>query len=205
VRSKRAIDLAGALLGAVVFAIPLLIASLLVWITMGRPILFRQARPGLHGRPFVIWKLRTMREAFDEAGHPLPNEVRLTRLGRFLRAVSVDELPEIVNVLRGEMSLVGPRPLRMEYLPHYTPHQARRHEVKPGITGWALIHGRNALTWEEKFDLDVWYVDHRNTWLDLRILLVTIWKVLRREGVTTRDDGMMPPFADLRGGAPRQG
>lgn len=204
-RSKRAIDLAGALLGAVVFAIPLLIASLLVWITMGRPILFRQARPGLHGRPFVIWKLRTMREAFDEAGHPLPNEVRLTRLGRFLRAVSVDELPEIVNVLRGEMSLVGPRPLRMEYLPHYTPHQARRHEVKPGITGWALIHGRNALTWEEKFDLDVWYVDHRNTWLDLRILLVTIWKVLRREGVTTRDDGMMPPFADLRGGAPRQG
>ena len=204
-RSKRAIDLAGALLGAVVFAIPLLIASLLVWITMGRPLLFRQARPGLHGRPFVIWKLRTMREAFDEAGHPLPNEVRLTRLGRFLRAVSVDELPEIVNVLRGEMSLVGPRPLRMEYLPHYTPHQARRHEVKPGITGWALIHGRNALTWEEKFDLDVWYVDHRNTWLDLRILLVTIWKVLRREGVTTRDDGMMPPFADLRGGAPRQG
>lgn len=203
-RLKRAIDLAGALLGAIVFAVPVLIASALVWITMGRPILFRQVRPGLDGRPFILWKLRTMREAFDEEGHPLPNEVRLTRLGRFLRAISVDELPEIVNVLRGEMSLVGPRPLRMEYLPHYSPHQARRHEAKPGITGWALIHGRNALTWEEKFELDVWYVDHQSVWLDLRILLITVWKVLRREGVTTRDDGMMPPFAGLsEGSSPR--
>lgn len=202
---KRAIDLAGALLGAVVFAVPLLVAAVLVWITMGRPILFRQARPGLHGRPFVLWKLRTMREAFDRDGHPLRNELRLTRFGRFLRATSLDEVPEIVNVLRGEMSLVGPRPLRMEYLPHYTPDQARRHGVKPGITGWALIHGRNTLSWEEKFALDVWYVDHRNTWLDLRILLVTVWKVLRREGVTTRDNGMMPPFADLRDDRPPQG
>jgi sugar transferase EpsL len=198
---KRAIDVAGAILGAAVFVVPVLIAAALVRITMGRPVLFRQVRPGLHGRPFVIWKLRTMRETTDEANDPLAREARLTRLGRWLRTSSLDELPELLNVLRGEMSLVGPRPLRVEYLALYTPHQARRHEVRPGITGWALIHGRNALSWEEKFDLDVWYVDHRSVWLDLWILVVTVWKVLRCEGVTARGDKMMPWFTGTGSGA----
>jgi sugar transferase EpsL len=159
----------------------------------------RQLRPGLHGRPFTLLKFRTMTEARDPAGNLLPDEQRLTRLGRFLRRTSLDELPELINVLKGEMSLVGPRPLLMQYLDRYTPEQARRHEVKPGITGWAQINGRNALTWEEKFKLDVWYVDHRSFRLDLRIILLTVWKVLRQEGISQPGQATMEEFQGVAG------
>lgn len=169
------------------------IAVLIHW-TMGPPVLFRQRRPGLRGRPFTMFKFRTMRDATDARGIPLSDEQRLTRLGRFLRSTSLDELPELFNVLRGEMSLVGPRPLLMQYLDRYTPEQARRHEVKPGITGWAQVNGRNAISWEEKFRLDVWYVDHASFLLDLRILLLTVWKVVRREGVSAASHATMPEF-----------
>jgi sugar transferase EpsL len=149
----------------------------------GNPIFFRQKRPGYRGRPFWIYKFRTMTDTYDMQDNLLPDSQRITRVGRFLRSTSLDELPELFNVLRGEMSLVGPRPLLMQYLERYTPQQARRHEVLPGITGWAQVNGRNALTWEEKFDLDVWYVDHWSFGLDLKILLITAVKVLRREGI----------------------
>ncbi|MGB9792451.1 MAG: sugar transferase [Thermacetogeniaceae bacterium] len=158
------------------------------------PVLFRQVRPGLHGKPFVIYKFRTMRKAYDEEWRPLPDEQRLTRLGKWLRSTSLDELPELLNVLKGEMSLVGPRPLLMEYLDRYTPEQARRHEVKPGITGWAQVNGRNAISWEEKFRLDVWYVDNWSLWLDLKIILITLWKVLKREGISASGHATMPVF-----------
>lgn len=164
----------------------------------GAPVLFRQQRPGRHGRPFVIYKFRTMRELRDTEGRLLPDAQRLTHLGRFLRATSLDELPELFNVLKGEMSLVGPRPLLMEYLERYTPEQARRHEVKPGITGWAQVHGRNAITWEEKFKLDVWYVDHHSLGLDLKILWLTLVKVLRREGISASGHATMPEFQGPR-------
>jgi lipopolysaccharide/colanic/teichoic acid biosynthesis glycosyltransferase len=170
--------------------------ALLVWRTMGRPVLFRQARPGLHGKPFVMYKFRTMRDLRDAEGNLLPDEARLTPFGRWLRTTSLDELPELVNVLRGEMSLVGPRPLLMEYLERYTPEQARRHEVKPGITGWAQIHGRNNLSWEERLRLDVWYVDHWSLWLDLKILWRTLWMVLRREGISAQGHATMPRFGE---------
>jgi sugar transferase EpsL len=159
------------------------IVALLVRLNLGSPVLFRQVRPGFLGRPFVNLKFRTMRDAMDAQGHPLPDTVRLTKLGKFLRSLSLDELPELINVLRGEMSLVGPRPLLMQYLERYTPEQARRQHVLPGITGWAQINGRNALTWEEKFRLDVWYVEHWSLWLDVRILALTPWKALKREGI----------------------
>jgi len=168
--------------------------ALLVWRTMGRPVLFRQARPGLHGKPFVMYKFRTMRDLRDAEGKLLPNEARLTPFGRWLRSTSLDELPELLNVLRGEMSLVGPRPLLMEYLDRYTPEQARRHEVKPGITGWAQIHGRNNLSWDERFKLDVWYVDNWSLWLDVKILWRTLWMVLRREGISAQGHATMPEF-----------
>lgn len=161
---------------------------------LGSPVLFRQIRPGLHRKPFEIIKFRTMREAVDAHGKPLPDAERLSSFGRFLRSTSLDELPELWNVLRGDMSLVGPRPLLMEYLPLYTPEQARRHEIKPGITGWAQIHGRNTLSWEEKFALDVWYVDHRSLWLDLKILVLTIKKVVVREGISAQGEATMPKF-----------
>ena len=170
-----------------------LIASL-IFLTLGTPILFRQRRPGLHGKPFTLYKFRTMTDERDEQGNLLPDEQRLTRLGRFLRSTSLDELPELWNVLKGDMSLVGPRPLLMEYLPLYTPEQFRRHEVKPGITGWAQINGRNALTWEEKFKLDVWYVDHLSFFLDMKILFLTLWKVLTREGISYPGRETMPKF-----------
>ena len=150
---------------------------------MGPPVLFRQMRPGLHGRSFSLLKFRTMNDERDEKGELLPDEKRLTGLGRFLRSTSLDELPELFNVLKGEMSLVGPRPLLMQYLDRYTPEQARRHYVKPGITGWAQVNGRNAIAWEEKFKLDVWYVDNVSFWLDVKILAVTVWKILKREGI----------------------
>lgn len=168
--------------------------SLLIRTRLGYPILFTQTRPGLHGKPFTIYKFRTMTDERDADGKLLPDSDRLTRLGRFLRSTSLDELPELFNVIKGEMSLVGPRPLLMQYLNRYTPEQARRHEVRPGITGWAQINGRNALSWEEKFALDVWYVDNCSLWLDIRIIALTIWKVFRREGISHQGEATMPEF-----------
>jgi sugar transferase EpsL len=181
---KRSLDIAGAGCGLVLTAPLLLVVSALVRFTLGSPAIFRQTRPGLHGRPFVMYKFRTMKVLRSAGGEPLPDHQRLTRLGRLLRVTSLDELPELVNVLRGDMSLVGPRPLLMEYLELYTPEQARRHEVKPGITGWAQVNGRNAITWEEKFAHDVWYVQHVSFWVDLWILAKTFKKLLTREGVS---------------------
>ena len=168
--------------------------AILVQAKLGGPVFFRQIRPGLHGRPFQLIKFRTMRDAFDAQGQPLPDAERLTSFGRWLRATSLDELLEFWNVLKGEMSLVGPRPLLMEYLPLYSTEQARRHEVKPGITGWAQVNGRNALSWEEKFELDVWYVDHQSFWLDIKIIALTIQKVLFREGISAQGEATMPRF-----------
>ncbi len=161
-----------------------LLLILIVWISMGKPIFFYQLRPGYKGKPFTCYKFRTMVDLRDQDGNLLPDEMRLNRIGKFLRASSLDELPELINVLKGEMSLVGPRPLLLKYLDLYTPEQARRHAVLPGITGWAQVNGRNALTWEEKFQLDVWYVDHWSFGLDLKILARTIWKVIKREGIS---------------------
>lgn len=181
---KRLLDLA-LTIPALVILSPLLFAlSLVVWWRLGAPVFFRQQRPGRGGRPFTIYKFRTMTEARDGAGQLQPDTQRLTKFGRFLRATSLDELPELLNVLKGEMSFVGPRPLLMQYLDRYTPEQARRHEVRPGITGWAQINGRNALTWEAKFRLDVWYVGHISLWLDLKIMFLTAWKIIRREGIS---------------------
>ncbi|MGB9669088.1 MAG: sugar transferase [Anaerolineales bacterium] len=160
-----------------------LLLSLLVWINLGSPVIFAQLRPGYKGKPFVCYKFRTMNDKRDEFGNLLADEMRLTGLGKFLRATSLDELPELINVIKGEMSLVGPRPLLMQYLERYSAEQARRHDVLPGITGWAQINGRNTLTWEEKFRFDVWYVDHWSFWLDLKILALTVWKVIKREGI----------------------
>jgi lipopolysaccharide/colanic/teichoic acid biosynthesis glycosyltransferase len=162
--------------------------------SMGRPVLFRQRRPGLHGRPFEIAKFRTMRDAYDKTGAPLPDAERLTAVGKFLRSMSLDELPQLWNVLRGELSLVGPRPLLMQYLFRYSQEQARRHEVLPGITGWAQIHGRNAVDWDERFRLDVWYVDHWSLLLDLKILAMTALTLIRREGINRRDHATMYEF-----------
>jgi|UniRef100_A0A7C3V6C0 sugar transferase EpsL len=180
---KRTLDLVGAGLGLVLLAPLMAIIALMIWRDLGRPLFFRQVRPGVEGRPFELIKFRTMTEARDAAGNLLPDQARLTPLGRGLRALSLDELPELFNVLKGDMSLVGPRPLLMRYLPRYSPEQWRRHAVKPGITGWAQVNGRNAITWEQKFALDVWYVDHLSLKLDLKILALTLLKVLRREGV----------------------
>lgn len=185
--SKRVLDVTLALLGLIVLSPVLAAVALAVRVTMGRPVLFRQVRPGLHGRPFALVKFRTMKDALAADGAPLPDARRLTPLGGFLRRTSLDELPELWNVLRGDMSLVGPRPLLMEYVPLYTPEQARRHEVRPGITGWAQVHGRNRSDWSERFRHDVWYVDHRTLWLDLKILVRTVLTVLRADDV--RQDG----------------
>ena len=181
---KRLFDLVLSFSMLVVLSPLLVLVTLLVRIKLGFPILFHQQRPGLHGKPFTIYKFRTMTDVWDKDGNLLPDSDRLTGLGRFLRRTSLDELPELWNVLKGDMSIVGPRPLLMEYLDRYTPEQARRHEVWPGITGWAQVNGRNALTWEEKFALDVWYVDHVSLWLDLKIIALTIWKILRCEGIS---------------------
>ena len=174
------------------------IVAILVRCRMGTPVIFRQQRPGLHGRPFEMLKFRTMRDALGADGRLLSDAERLTDLGRFLRATSLDELPELWNVVKGEMSLVGPRPLLMDYLPLYDVEQARRHEVRPGVTGWAQVNGRNALTWAEKFALDVWYVDNRSLWLDFRILLMTAEKVVRRDGINAAGDATMPRFEGAR-------
>ena len=191
---KRGLDLAASGLGLVVLSPLLLVIAAAVRLTMGAPVVFRQVRPGLHGQPFTMHKFRTMHAACAAQGRLLPDAQRLTRLGSLLRKTSLDELPELWNVLKGDMSLVGPRPLLMEYLPRYNAEQARRHEVKPGITGWAQVNGRNALDWESKFALDVWYVDHRNLWLDARILAMTLATVLRREGISQAGHATMEEF-----------
>jgi len=191
---KRLFDLLVSLALLVVLAMPLLVLYAMVRRKLGSPALFRQVRPGLHGQPFMMVKFRTMTDERGPDGELLPDAQRLTAFGRFLRASSLDELPELWNVLRGEMSLVGPRPLLMEYLPLYSAEQARRHELRPGITGWAQVNGRNAVSWEERFRLDVWYVDHRSLWLDLRILWLTVRKVLVREGISAQGEATMPRF-----------
>ena len=191
---KRIIDIFGAGFGLFLLSPVLAIVAYKIRREMGSPVLFRQTRPGLQGEPFQMIKFRTMRNALDAEGRSLLDPERLTKLGRFLRSTSLDELPELWNVLIGDMSLVGPRPLLMEYLPLYSPDQARRHEVRPGITGWAQINGRNAISWEEKFTLDVWYVDNRSLWLDFKILGQTALKVLRREDIDAAGEATMPPF-----------
>ncbi|NCC61055.1 MAG: sugar transferase [Verrucomicrobiae bacterium] len=191
---KRCFDMVFSLIGLTLLSVPLAILACLLRLKLGSPIFFHQIRPGLYGKPFELIKFRTMTEARDEQGHLLPDAERLTGLGRFLRASSLDELPELWNVLRGDMSLVGPRPLLMQYLERYSPEQARRHEVRPGLTGWAQVNGRNALSWEERFKLDVWYVDNQSLWLDLKILGLTVAKVVKREGITPGDRSTMPEF-----------
>ena len=192
--SKRLLDILCSLV-ALCLTAPLLTAvALLLRFTMGKPVLFRQHRPGKNGIPFVLYKFRTMTDARDAAGNPLPDTERMTGLGNFLRSTSLDELPELLNVLRGDMSLVGPRPLLMEYLERYTPEQARRHEMRPGITGWAQTNGRNVLSWEERFELDVWYIDHWSLRLDFKILSKTFGKVLSREGISHPGHQTMPEF-----------
>lgn len=191
---KRLLDLALAVPATVIGSPLILLLALLVRRKLGSPVLFRQQRPGLHGRPFTIYKFRTMTDQRDEHGMLLPDAVRLTSFGRLLRSTSLDELPELFNVIKGDMSLVGPRPLLSQYLPRYTPEQARRHEVRPGITGWAQINGRNAIDWEEKFALDLWYRDHLSLRLDLRIILLTIRNVIKREGISQQGHVTMPEF-----------
>ncbi len=195
---KRVLDIAGASVLLICLAPVLAAVTVAVWLCLGRPVLFFQKRSGLNGRIFTIWKFRSMLNALDSAGRPLPDAQRLTAFGQMLRKTSLDELPQLVNVLRGEMSLVGPRPLLPQYLDRYTLEQSRRHEVLPGITGWSQVHGRNALTWEEKFRLDVWYVDHRSLRLDLYILLQTIVTTLRRDGISHAGDATMPEFLGTR-------
>jgi lipopolysaccharide/colanic/teichoic acid biosynthesis glycosyltransferase len=191
---KRLFDLLTSFLAIVVLALPLVALMVLVRYKLGSPVFFRQVRPGLRAKPFVMVKFRTMTDACDVEGRLLPDAERLTPFGRFLRASSLDELPELWNVLRGEMSLVGPRPLLMEYLPLYTAEQGRRHEVRPGITGWAQVNGRNAISWEDKFALDVWYVTNHSLWLDLKILLQTVRKVLVRDNINAAGEATMPRF-----------
>jgi lipopolysaccharide/colanic/teichoic acid biosynthesis glycosyltransferase len=191
---KRLFDLLASALGLLLLALPLAVLAWQVRRKLGSPVLFSQVRPGLHGKPFRMVKFRTMTDARDASGALLPDAQRLTPFGRILRSSSLDELPELWNVLLGEMSLVGPRPLLMEYLPLYSPEQARRHEVRPGITGWAQVNGRNAISWADKFALDVWYVDHRSLWFDLRILWLTVRKVLVRDGISAQDCATMTRF-----------
>ena len=197
---KRLFDFFAALFALVLLSPILIWVALKVRSRLGAPVIFRQRRPGLNGEPFEMIKFRTMLEAYDEHGKPLPNEQRMTPFGKWLRATSLDELPELWNVLKGNMSLVGPRPLRMEYLPLYNAHQARRHELRPGITGWAQINGRNSLSWEQKFDLDVWYVDNQSFLLDLKILFLTVKKVVVKEGINASEEVTMKPFTGTKEG-----
>ena len=191
---KRLMDILGAMAGLLLLAPVIVLLSLLVRIKLGSPVLFRQTRPGRAGQAFEMAKFRTMTDARDANGELLPDADRLTGFGQFLRASSLDELPELWNVLKGDMSLVGPRPLLMDYLPLYSERQARRHEVRPGITGWAQINGRNALSWEEKFELDVWYVENRTLWLDIKILFLTVWKVIKRDDINQDGEATMTRF-----------
>lgn len=191
---KRIVDLIISFPALILLSPVCLVISMIVAIQHGLPVLFKQDRPGYQGKIFTIYKFRTMRNQLNEYGQPLPDAERLTKFGRFLRAASLDELPELINVLKGEMSIVGPRPLLIEYLPRYNPTQFRRHEVLPGITGWAQVNGRNIISWQEKFDLDVWYVDNWSLWLDIKIILLTIVKVLRREGISQPGQATAEPF-----------
>ena len=195
---KRAFDFVASAFGLLLLAPVMAVLAWQISKKLGSPVLFRQTRPGLHGRPFQMIKFRTMRDAIGPDGQPLPDSERMTPFGSFLRSASLDELPELWNVLKGEMSLVGPRPLLMEYLPLYSPEQARRHEVRPGVTGWAQINGRNALRWEEKFRLDVWYVDNQSFWLDLKILALTVKKVFVREGISAAGEVTAAKFTGSR-------
>ncbi|MHC8345289.1 sugar transferase [Pseudomonas sp. RT6P73] len=192
--SKRLFDIVAAAMGLIVLSPVIAVVAYLIRKRLGSPVLFRQVRPGLDGKPFEMVKFRTMRDAVDADGKPLPDSERMTDFGRFLRSSSLDELPELWNVIKGEMSLVGPRPLLMEYLPLYDAEQLRRHEVRPGVTGWAQINGRNALSWDEKFKLDVWYVNHQSFWLDLKIILLTIKKVLIKDGISAEGEVTMSKF-----------
>lgn len=191
---KRFFDISISFLALIVLSPVLILTAILVAIRLGRPVLFKQERPGLHGKPFVIYKFRTMTDEKNEVGDLLPNKDRMTNFGDKLRSTSLDELPELFNVLKGDMSLVGPRPLRMRYLSLYNEFQNRRHEVKPGITGWAQVNGRNAITWDKKFKMDVWYVDNQSFWLDIKILFLTILKVIKRENIAHEGNVSMPPF-----------
>ena len=201
---KRLFDFLVALLALLLLALPLLVLALLVRRKLGSPVLFRQVRPGLHGQPFEMVKFRTMTDARGADGALLPDAVRLTPFGRFLRASSLDELPELWNVLKGEMSLVGPRPLLMEYVPLYSAEQYRRHEVRPGVTGWAQVNGRNAISWEEKFKLDVWYVEQQSLALDIKILWLTVKKVLLRDGISAAGEATMAKFTGVSGAADKK-
>jgi sugar transferase EpsL len=191
---KRLFDFVVAAVATIIFSPIVAVVAVLVWINLGTPVLFRQLRPGLHGHPFTLLKFRTMIDAVDSSGSPLSDGERLTAFGRFLRRSSLDELPELYNVLRGDMSLVGPRPLLMEYLPLYTAEQARRHDVRPGLTGWAQINGRNAIGWDEKFAFDLWYVENSSLSLDLKILWLTIRNVFTRHGISAEGEATMPRF-----------
>ena len=191
---KRILDLILTILMLILLSPLLGFVAFFVRIKFGRPVLFKQERPGLHGRPFILFKFRTMTNARDEKGKLLPDADRLSSTGRFLRRTSLDELPELFNVLKGDMSLVGPRPLLMEYLERYSRIQARRHEVRPGVTGWAQVNGRNAISWEDKFAYDVWYVDNRSLWLDIKIILLTLLQTVQRDGISQPGHATMPVF-----------
>jgi lipopolysaccharide/colanic/teichoic acid biosynthesis glycosyltransferase len=191
---KRVFDIVVSIIGMILLSPIIGAISIAIWIYQGIPVLFRQKRPGVHGQPFEMVKFSTMRDTYGEQGVLLPDEDRLTKLGKFLRATSLDELPELWNVLKGDMSIVGPRPLLMEYLPLYSKEQYRRHEVKPGITGWAQVNGRNAISWEEKFKLDIWYVDNQSFWLDLKIILLTFIKVFKSQGISQEGHATMEKF-----------
>ncbi len=195
---KRIFDLFSVLCMLIVLLPVMIVVAIMVRLKLGAPVLFKQLRPGLHSIPFYVYKFRTMTDACDKHGNLLTDEMRLTAFGRFMRKYSLDELPQFFNVLKGELSLVGPRPLLMAYLARYTPEQARRHDVRPGITGWAQVNGRNAISWEEKFILDVWYVDNRSFWLDLKILWLTFIKVLRSEGINQQGQATMEEFKGFR-------
>jgi lipopolysaccharide/colanic/teichoic acid biosynthesis glycosyltransferase len=191
---KRLFDVIAAFTGLVLLSPVILIVAWQACRKLGSPVLFRQTRPGLNGKPFEMIKFRTMKDALDAEGNPLPDSERLTAFGQFLRSSSLDELPELWNVLKGDMSLVGPRPLLMEYLPLYSPEQYRRHELRPGVTGWAQVNGRNTLSWEDKFALDVWYVDNRSLWLDIKILFLTVKKVVVRDGISAEGEATISKF-----------
>lgn len=192
---KRLFDIVASALGLIILSPVIAIVAWQIKKKLGSPVLFRQVRPGLNGKPFEMVKFRTMRDAIDANGNPLPDSERMTPFGSFLRSSSLDELPELWNVLKGEMSLVGPRPLLMEYLPLYSTEQYRRHEVRPGVTGWAQVNGRNAISWEDKFKLDVWYVDNRSFWLDVKIVFLTVKKVVVRDGISAEGEATMSKFS----------
>ncbi|MAQ24176.1 MAG: sugar transferase [Pseudomonadales bacterium] len=191
---KRILDISVAFVALLLFSPAMLLLSIAIWSSMGRPVLFYQERPGLNSQPFRMMKFKTMRDSIDDDGNQLPDSMRITKLGAFLRSTSLDELPELWNVLKGDMSLVGPRPLLKEYLPLYSQRQLKRHQVRPGITGWAQINGRNSISWKEKFEFDIWYVENQSLWLDLRILILTFIKVVKREGISAEGEASMPKF-----------